>query len=150
MICQDSHQTHQTGSKQPLAARLILQAAGLRFTRQRIAILGSLAETFDYPTAETVLERSRRSEPSLSLATVYRNLSVLQKAGIVCRYDLEGKPALFALRSNAPQGFIIEISNSQIIAIHSPELEAHLQRIAQHNGFELIDFRLELHCTRSD
>lgn len=55
----------------------------VRFSRNRQAILNCLRATDTHPTAEWVFARLRPTHPSLSLATVYRNLAQLKEAGLV-------------------------------------------------------------------
>lgn len=55
----------------------------VRFSRNRQAILDCLRATDTHPTAEWVYAQLRPTHPSLSLATVYRNLAQLKEAGLV-------------------------------------------------------------------
>lgn len=61
----------------------LLNDKGLKATAQRIAIYNYLYHTHAHPKAETIYESLRPSYPSLSLATVYKTLDCLQKAGLV-------------------------------------------------------------------
>ena len=71
-----------------------------RHSKQREAILGQLAAHCDHPTAETLYAELKESMPSLSLATVYRNLKQLEDWGDVVsvvtdgarRYDYNTEP----------------------------------------------------------
>lgn len=49
------------------------------YSRQREAIVRFLANTTSHPTAEEIYEEVRKSLPKISLATVYRNLRLLEK-----------------------------------------------------------------------
>ncbi|MEM8870710.1 MAG: transcriptional repressor, partial [Pseudomonadota bacterium] len=60
-----------------------LRAAGVRVTRQRIALLAVLAGAKDHPDANELHRRAQEVEPAVSLATVYRTLSVLEAGGVV-------------------------------------------------------------------
>lgn len=53
-----------------------------RYSKKRQAILDCLRQTPDHPTAEQIYERLRPDFPSLSLATVYRNLAQLKQCGL--------------------------------------------------------------------
>ena len=57
-----------------------LRTDGVRVTRQRVAILQVLRDASDHPGAEEILARARAIDPTVSLATVSRPLSVLEKA----------------------------------------------------------------------
>lgn len=53
----------------------------LKHSKQRDAIEQFLATRYDHPTAETVYLNLREDYPKISLATVYRNLSLLAELG---------------------------------------------------------------------
>ena len=61
-----------------------------RYSKNREAILGCLSGTKSHPTAEWVYERLKPDYPSISLATVYRNLTDLQKEGMICSVGISG------------------------------------------------------------
>jgi Fe2+ or Zn2+ uptake regulation protein len=78
-------------------------AACKRMTVQRRAILEALMEWHGHPTAEELHRSVRRRIPTLSLATVYRNLEMMRRAGQVSRissgqeggrYDARPEPHL--------------------------------------------------------
>ena len=51
--------------------------AGLKYSRQREAVLVYLRSTKSHPTAEQVYQKIREEFPKISLGTVYRNLNLL-------------------------------------------------------------------------
>lgn len=59
--------------------------ANLKNSKQRDAILRSLQCRYDHPTAEQIYLDLKQEYPSLSLATVYRNLNLLVEHGVVMR-----------------------------------------------------------------
>jgi len=59
--------------------------AALKSSKQRDAILQELQGRYDHPTAETLYLDLKQQMPQLSLATVYRNLKVLEREGLVMR-----------------------------------------------------------------
>lgn len=57
----------------------------VKYSRQREGILKNLQSRRDHPTADMVYESVRREYPSLSLGTVYRNLSLLAENGQILK-----------------------------------------------------------------
>ena len=57
--------------------------AGLAATHQRLVIYRVLAESNDHPSPESVYERVRGEIPSISQATVYKNIHLLTELGLV-------------------------------------------------------------------
>lgn len=54
-----------------------------RFSRKRQSILDCLMGTQEHPSAEWIHSKLKAEYPSLSLATVYRNLNQLREEGII-------------------------------------------------------------------
>jgi len=71
------------------------QAAALRPTAQRYAVLEFLAQHSVHATAEEIFHAVNRNDPRASRATVYNNLRSLAKAGLVREVISEGKAARF-------------------------------------------------------
>ncbi len=65
-----------------------LQERGLRRTSQREAIIEAALDTTDHYTAEELLARVKRVEPSVSRATVYRTLPLLVECGVLRELEL--------------------------------------------------------------
>ena len=59
-----------------------MEAATKHF-RKRDAILECLRGTTAHPSAETVHEMLQKDHPDISLATVYRNLALFKKQGLI-------------------------------------------------------------------
>ena len=59
----------------------------MKYSRQRELILKTLKENCIHPTAEQLYELIRREEPTVSLATVYRNLNLLAENGMVKKIE---------------------------------------------------------------
>ena len=59
-----------------------------KFSRQRETLLEVLRNTKSHPDADWIYENARREIPSLSLGTVYRNLSKLADAKVIRRIDV--------------------------------------------------------------
>ncbi|MBR5773454.1 MAG: transcriptional repressor [Clostridia bacterium] len=62
-----------------------------RHSKQRDAILANLRSRKDHPTAQEVFFSLKPEIPALSLATVYRNLSMLANKGEIIRLQTAGE-----------------------------------------------------------
>jgi Fur family peroxide stress response transcriptional regulator len=61
----------------------ILKDKGLKVTPQRLAIYTCLRNSYSHPTAEDIYKEVVVSNPSISLATVYKTLDSFSKVGLV-------------------------------------------------------------------
>ncbi len=57
-------------------------------TRQRRALLKAVQQARGHPTADDIYRLVRRQLPHISLGTVYRNLEILSRHGIVHKIEL--------------------------------------------------------------
>ena len=121
-----------------------LRSEGVRVTRQRLAILHVLREAKDHPRAEDILSRARAQDPSVSQATVYRTLAVLEKSGTVLRNEFDGAGARYELANRDHHDHLIDVTTGQVIEFVDPEIEELQERIARRLGYRLIGHRLEL------
>ncbi|MBI2817432.1 MAG: transcriptional repressor [Acidobacteria bacterium] len=72
----------------------------LKASLQRQLVLDILKESEGHPTAQTIFEEARKRMPSISLATVYRNLRLLVKQGNLIESKIGNKPSRFETRKN--------------------------------------------------
>ena len=64
-----------------------------RMTSQRQIILEEVKKLHTHPTADEVYERVRKKIPRISMGTVYRNLDILSKNGLLKKVD-PGQPQM--------------------------------------------------------
>ena len=60
-----------------------LRNLGVRVTPQRLAIAEAVLNATDHPSVQQIYERVCRVFPSLSLATIYSTLGVLEASGLI-------------------------------------------------------------------
>ena len=66
-----------------------LRAWSVRVTPQRLAIAEAVLNSTDHPTVQQIYERVRDHFPSLTLATIYSNLGVLERSGLIHELPFE-------------------------------------------------------------
>lgn len=62
--------------------RLICERAGVAVTHQRQIIYETLKSMHGHPSPEEVYERAKKKIPSVSLATVYKNIHLFIESGV--------------------------------------------------------------------
>jgi len=126
-----------------------LRAAGVRVTNQRMVLLGLLAEARDHPDAAELHRRAQAADGAISLATVYRTLAVLQRAGVVQRHSFDGDSARFEQAHEPHHDHIVDLDTGRIVEFQSDKIERLQRQIAAELGFEVVHHRLELYCRRT-
>ena len=118
--------------------------AGLKMTGQRRVILKVLGESNDHPSVETVYERAKAEDSSISIATVYRTLNLLDELNLVQRHDFNEPHSRFEVNMEHHH-HLVDLETGEVIEFQNEEIERLKVRIAAELGFELLDHRLELY-----
>ncbi len=118
--------------------------SGLKMTGQRKTILQVLEDAQDHPSVETVFERAKQKDSSISIATVYRTLSLLDEMDLIVRHEF--KENFSRYETNVEHHHhLIDLETGEVIEFQNDEIEKLKEKIAHELGFELIDHRLELY-----
>src|SRR5262245_17408215 len=102
------------------------------------AVLTALSEADRPVTTNDIHASARRRGQRLALPTAYRLLKMLLVANVVDRYDLGDGSARYALRTRWGPGRLVNISNGTMAAFSDEELDAHLAKVTQKLGYEMI------------
>lgn len=118
--------------------------AGLKMTGPRKTILKVLCESEDHPSVELVYERAKALDASISIATVYRTLNMLDELDLVTRHEFNESFSRYETNMEHHH-HLIDLETGQVIEFQNEELEILKEKIARDMGFELVDHRLELY-----
>jgi len=118
--------------------------AGLKMTEQRRVILTVLDEAEDHPSVETVYERAKSIDSSVSMATVYRTLNLLDELRLETRHDFNENFARYEV-SAKHHHHLIDMESGEVIEFQNPEIEKIKQKVASELGYDLVECRLELY-----
>ncbi|MCR4941601.1 MAG: transcriptional repressor [Campylobacter sp.] len=97
----------------------LLKSRKLKVTPQRLSVLKVL-DHHTHPTIDELYDEIRKENPSVSLATVYKNLNTLKDEGLVVevnminqkpRYDIYEHPHIHVVCENC--GEVMDISHEE-------------------------------------
>ncbi len=74
----------------------LLKESGLKATFQRMNILGSI-EKHGHMTIDDIYDKVIKTHPSLSLATVYKNIILMVEKGVLTEVPITGKKSKYEL-----------------------------------------------------
>lgn len=118
--------------------------AGLKMTGQRRVILQVLGESDDHPSVEDVYDRAKKMDGSISIATVYRTLGLLDELDLVIRHEFQEGYSRYELNWDHHH-HLVDLETGRVIEFQNDELEKLKVKIAKDLGYELVDHRLELY-----
>lgn len=119
---------------------------GLRMTEQRRVIARVLSESHDHPDVEELYKRASEIDKGISIATVYRTVSLLEEAGIIERHDFRNGRARYEEIGSEHHDHLINLQNGDVIEFHDEKIEQLQKEIAERLGYKLVDHRLELYA----
>ena len=118
---------------------------GVKFTHQRKIIADVISNSNDHPDANEVYLRANKTDPRISLATVYRTIKLFEEYNVLNRIELGGKRARYEeLNEDDHHDHLIDIDSGEIIEFVNDEIESLQMKVAKKLGYELVDHRMEL------
>jgi Fe2+ or Zn2+ uptake regulation protein len=124
-----------------------LRHDGQRYTTQRRALVDLLAAVDQPLTIPQLLER----QPGLAQSSAYRNLAVLERAGVVHRIVTSDEFARYELAEDLTHhhhhlicSSCGEVTDFEVPPAVEHDLEAALDRVARRTGFTVRTHRLDL------
>ncbi|NKC11066.1 MAG: ferric iron uptake transcriptional regulator [Gammaproteobacteria bacterium] len=127
-----------------------LKDVGLKATVPRLKVLEVFRENpNEHFSAEDVYRLFMESGDDVGLATIYRVLTQFEAAGLVVRHNFEGGHAVFELDSGQHHDHILCVDCGRVVEFVDQVIEKRQRKVAQDNGFELVDHSLVLYgrCT---
>ena len=118
-------------------------AGGIRMTSQRQVIVGVIGESEDHPDVDELYRRAVDEDSTISIATVYRTVKLLEEAGVIDRLEFGDGRSRYE-ESGEHHEHLVDVETGEVIEFYHAELEALKVQIAQEMGYELVDHRLEL------
>lgn len=123
----------------------ILRQAGVRVTRPRQVIVSILSGSEDHPDALEIFRRASAVDATISLATVYRTMKLLEGLGAIHRHAFEGGPSRFENASDEHHDHLIDLDTGDVIEFKSDRIEQLQDEIAKALGYDIVHHRLELY-----
>ena len=120
-----------------------MRKAGLKLTPQRLAIVGILAKSEGHPSVEQIYSRLEKEFPTMSLATVYRNVMMVKSLGEVLELGFADGSNRYDGNKPFPHPHVV---CTRCRAILDPDLESlgdMTAEVARETGFEIHSHRLD-------
>jgi Fur family ferric uptake transcriptional regulator len=126
-------------------AAALLDAKGVRPTRQRVEILTELGREPDDVTAQALWRRLRgRRRSHVGLATVYRTLALLNEQGVIDALSHHGGELCYRLCTEAHHHHLVCSSCHRVVEVEECGLDGWLDAVSSRHGFVPTDHRVEI------
>ena len=119
------------------------QERGLKLTAQREAVISILEKSEDHPDVDELYRRALEIDESVSIATVYRTVKLLEDANFIEKHEFGDGRARYE-EAGEHHEHLVDVETGEIIEFQNEELEEMKRQVALKMGYELVDHRLEL------
>jgi Fe2+ or Zn2+ uptake regulation protein len=117
-------------------------------TPQRRLLLSIMREAGRHLDAKEVYRRASESDPNISLATVYRNLRVFEKQGLINERHLGQARCYYEIKRSGEHQHLVCEACGQVIEFESPLIRKLVAEVQRKNNFSVtkIELYLEGYC----
>ena len=119
-------------------------AKNIRMTSQRQITIQVIEESDDHPDVDQLYLRSVELDNTISIATVYRTVKLLEEAGLIERLEFGDGRSRYE-EAGEHHEHLVDIETGEVHEFYNEELETLKTEIAREMGYDLIDHRLELY-----
>ncbi len=120
---------------------------GLRLTKQRRLIFSILESAETHLNAKQILELAQRSDPGIDQVTIYRNLGLLKRLGVVDELDLlhlKGDQHYYEARQVRDHSHVACLGCGKVFEFYSPAMKQIGKDLLKECGFSLSFSRIEI------
>ena len=121
-----------------------LRSKGVRITPQRVAMLEFLAIVDTHPTAEEILTELTREYPQVSVATVYNNLNLFIKEGVVKELMYGDSASRYDFDLGQHYHAVCDVCG-KVVDLYYPILDDVEKAAEQLTGFKVRGHRMEVY-----
>ena len=116
--------------------------------KQRQLIMEAVRATNSHPTADELFQMIRRKLPTISLATVYRNLNFLSEIGEIRKLAMPGMPDRFDWRMDPHDHMVCDTCGQVVDFVLPHDLGQEIASAcgAQVDGYTLVAHGTCAHC----
>jgi Fur family peroxide stress response transcriptional regulator len=122
-----------------------LRKRGHRITPQRLAILRILAGSDGHPSVEDIYNLVVKDFPTTSLATIYKNISLLKELGEVLELEFSQGSNRYDGTKPFPHPHVVCTGCGKIVDPDLESLSAMTAEVSDQTGFKLVNHRLDFY-----
>jgi Fur family peroxide stress response transcriptional regulator len=114
-----------------------------KLTPQRMAIVKILAHSKGHPNVEIIYNLLQEDFPTMSLATVYRNVMLLKSLGEVLELGFPDGSNRYDGKKPYPHPHVICVECKKVIDPDLSTLQDMAKEVADETGFKILTHRLD-------
>ena len=126
---------------------MLAKQQGLRLTRQRRLIFSILESAQTHLNVKQILERARQVDPGIDPVTIYRNLTVLKRLGVVDELDLlhlKGDQHYYEARQVRAHSHVACLTCGKVFEFYTQAMKTIDRELEKECGFSVAFSRMEI------
>ena len=127
-----------------------LRDHGHKITPQRLAIVKILAKSEGHPSVENIHFQIKKDFPTMSLATVYKNIALIKSIGEVLELGFPDGSNRYDGKTPTPHPHVICIRCKKIVDPYLGSLDDIKKEVALETNFKILNHRLDFFGICSD
>ena len=120
-----------------------LRDKGYKITPQRMAIAKILSSSIGHPSVEDIHVQIKKDFPTMSLATVYRNIILIKSLGEVLELGFPDGSNRYDGNKPYPHPHVICIQCKKIVDPDLDSLDNLKNEVAEETNFKILNHRLD-------
>lgn len=132
------------------AKRQALNKGGVRVTSQRELILEIIRRGKGHLDADEVYRQARAERPNISLSTVYRNLQLFKRLGLVEEVDFDATHHHYEMKPSSEHYHMVCLGCGRVVEFSCPLSRYVKRNVPEAGDFEITDIKAQIsgYCSR--
>ncbi|MEM1230829.1 MAG: Fur family transcriptional regulator [Pseudomonadota bacterium] len=126
-----------------------MRSKGLKVTPQRRLVCQILDQCDSHPDAREIHRLALGADEHISPGTVYRILHELEKHELIWRHEFGGGRSRYEKADPNRHDHLIDKETGCVVEFDSEIIQNSLREIAAAQGFELVNYELNLFCVKA-
>ena len=130
--------------KQKAGVRQILDSSSQRITAQRSLLLELLKQSGRHVDADELYRRARKKNSRISLSTVYRNLQLFKKLGLVEEHHFDEEHHHYEVKSGSEHQHLLCVNCGKVVEFACPLSQGFREDIGKKYDFDITGVEVRM------
>ena len=122
----------------------LLDVSNQRVTSQRSTLLKLIKQSNGHIDAEELHRRAKKKHPRISLSTVYRNLQLFKKMGLITEHHFVEEHHLYEVKESVDHQHLQCMKCGKIVEIECPVSDTFRNKISRQYDFSIMDVEVHM------
>ena len=126
------------------SSRQILNGSRQRVTGHRALLLDLIRQDYGHLDADELYRKAKRKNQRISLSTVYRNLQLFKKLGLVDEHHFDDEHHHYEVKTASEHQHLLCVSCGKIVETDLPLTQQFRDEIGKKHKFDITEFEVQI------